>query len=91
MQEQSVACMQGKGGVREMRKILMVILICMVLAQTASAGIAVQQQTDGWEERYWFYKVEKLDNDTIVYWVDSTTINHLEEHEGVIFAAWPGF
>lgn len=73
-----------------MKNIIAIILIGLVLAQTASAGIAVQQQTDGWEESYWFYKVEKADNGTVVYWVDSITIHRLEQHEGVIFSAWPG-
>lgn len=64
------------------------ILIVLALISVASAGPAIQQGADGWETHYWVYDTTKLDNGTVVFWVDETTIPRLDKHDGVIFAIW---
>lgn len=66
------------------------ILIALALISVASAGPAIQQQADGWETSYWVYGTERLDNGTVVFFVDATTIPRLDKAEGVIFAVWGG-
>ena len=66
------------------------ILIALALISVASAGPAIQQQADGWETSYWVYDTERLDNDTVIFYVDATTIQRLDKAEGVIFAVWGG-
>lgn len=66
------------------------ILIALALISVASAGPAIQQGSDGEETPYWIYDTERLDNGTVVFFVDETTIPRLDKAEGVIFAVWGG-
>lgn len=66
------------------------ILIALALISLASAGPAIQQGADGWETSYWVYDTTKLDNGTVVFYVDETTIPRLDKAEGIIFAVWGG-
>ena len=66
------------------------ILIALALISAASAGPAILQQADGWETSYWVYDTERLDNGTVVFYVDESTIPRLDEAEGIIFAVYGG-
>jgi hypothetical protein len=64
------------------------ILIVALLTLPALAGPAVQLQADGWEQPYWIYETAKLDNGSLIFYVDEYDIKRLDPSPGVMFEIW---